>query len=86
MAERWRERLLGEDAAVFAEFASAYPRTDMQQLRTLIRNAKKEREAGKPPRDFRKLYQLIRAQIDAPRKGASAPRKRTRKTPHEPAR
>lgn len=73
LAERWRERLLGEDAAVFAEFAGAYPRTDLQQLRVLIRNAKKEREAGKPPRDFRKLYQLVREQLDAVRKGAAAP-------------
>ena len=73
LAERWRERLLGEDAAVFAEFAGAYPRTDLQQLRVLIRNAKKERETGKPPRDFRKLYQLIREQLDAVRRGAPAP-------------
>jgi len=73
LAERWRERLLGEDAAVFAEFAGDYPRTDLQQLRTSIRNAKKERETSKPPRDFRKLYQLIREQIDAARKAAALP-------------
>ena len=73
LAERWRERLLAEDAAVVAEFAGTYPRTDLQQLRTFIRNAKKEREAAKPPRDFRKLYQLIREQIDAARKQAGAP-------------
>jgi len=50
------------------EFANVYPATDLQQLRVLVRNAKKERETSKPPRDFRKLYQLIREQIDARRK------------------
>lgn len=70
LAERWRERLLDEEGAV-AEFAGAYPDTDMQQLRTLIRNAQKERGTQKPPRDFRKLYQLVREQIDARRKAGA---------------
>ena len=71
LAERWRERLLKEEEAL-AEFSATYPTTDFQQLRTFIRNARKEQETGKPPRDFRKLYQLIREQVDAQRK-ASAP-------------
>jgi len=71
LGERWRERLLTEEGAL-AEFATAYPATDLQQLRTCLRNARKERETAKPPRDFRKLYQLIREQIDATRKGAAA--------------
>jgi ribosome-associated protein len=72
LGERWRERLLAEDNA-FAEFATAYPGTDLQQMRVLIRNARKEKDAGKPPRDFRKLYQLVREQIDAHRKASSLP-------------
>lgn len=71
LAERWRERLLSEEG-VLAEFANVYPATDLQQLRVLVRNAKKERETTKPPRDFRKLYQLIREQIDARRKAENA--------------
>lgn len=63
LAERWRERLLAEEPAL-AEFAQTYPGTDLQQLRTLIRNARKEKAAAKPPRDYRKLYQLVRTQID----------------------
>jgi ribosome-associated protein len=70
LAERWRERLLSEEG-VLGEFANTYPGTDLQQLRVLVRNAKKERETTKPPRDFRKLYQLIREQIDARRKAAA---------------
>jgi ribosome-associated protein len=70
LAERWRERLIDEEEAL-AEFGKAYPATDMQQLRTLIRNARKEKAAGKPPRDFRKIYQMVREQIDANRKGSA---------------
>lgn len=40
-AERWRERLLAEDAAV-TEWIAAHPGVDTQQLRTLIRNARRE--------------------------------------------
>ena len=72
LAERWRERLLGEENALL-EFASAYPDTDLQQLRTALRNARREKAENKPPRDFRKLYQIVREQIDANRKAASLP-------------
>jgi ribosome-associated protein len=70
LAERWRERLLAEEEAL-AEFGTAYPDTGMQELRTAIRNARKEKAAGKPPRDFRKVYQIVREQIDANRKGSA---------------
>ncbi|MBX3650866.1 MAG: DUF615 domain-containing protein [Burkholderiales bacterium] len=62
--ERWRERLLADPAAV-AEFIAAHPATDSQQLRTLIRNTAEERARGKPPKNFRALFQMIRAVIDA---------------------
>lgn len=73
LGERWRERLLAEDtAATLAEFKAEYPDTDLQQLRALLRATRKERETQKPPRDFRKLYQMIREQIDAARKAKNA--------------
>ncbi|MDP1674866.1 MAG: ribosome biogenesis factor YjgA [Burkholderiales bacterium] len=62
--ERWRERMLGDPAAV-AEFIAAHPGTDSQQLRTLIRNTADERARGKPPKHFRALFQMIRSVIDA---------------------
>lgn len=62
--ERWRERLL-EDPAAVAEFIAAHPGTDSQQLRTLIRNTAEERARGKPPKNFRALFQMIRSVIDA---------------------
>jgi len=58
-AERWREQLLADDAA-FTEFARAHPRTDLQQLRACVREARKERLAGRDLRHFRELFRLIR--------------------------
>jgi ribosome-associated protein len=66
LAERWRERLL-KDADAIALFANDYRDADLQQLRTMIRNAQKEQSQGKPPRDFRKIYQFLRDAIDARR-------------------
>lgn len=40
-AERWRERLLADDAAV-TEWIAAHPGLEVQPLRTLIRNARRE--------------------------------------------
>ncbi len=62
--ERWRERLL-EDPAAVAEFIAAHPGTDSQQLRTLIRNTAEERARGKPPKNFRALFQMIRTVVEA---------------------
>jgi len=33
---------------------------DMQHLRSLIRNAQKERKENKPPANFRKIFQYLR--------------------------
>jgi ribosome-associated protein len=66
--ERWRERLLGDDAAL-TEFARECPGADLQPLRACVREARKERLAGKPPRHFRELFQLVRAAL-APREPA----------------
>ena len=57
--ERWRTRLL-EDEAALAELTQAYPGSDTQRLRQLVRNAKREHDEGKPPRSFRELYQELR--------------------------
>ncbi|HDR9835993.1 TPA: ribosome-associated protein [Burkholderia multivorans] len=57
--ERTRERLLADDAAL-TEFIRQYPDADVQEGRTLIRNARKEAQLGKPPRYFRELFQWIK--------------------------
>jgi ribosome-associated protein len=57
--ERWRTRLIAEPMAL-QEFLSAFPQADIQQLRTLIRNAQREEAALKPPKSSRELFKLIR--------------------------
>jgi ribosome-associated protein len=57
--ERWRTRLL-DDPKAFEAFLAEYPRTDGQQMRTLIRNAQKELAANKPPKSSRELFKMIR--------------------------
>lgn len=57
--ERTREQLLADDAAL-TEFIRAHPGADPQEGRTLIRNARREAQQGKPPRYFRELFQWIR--------------------------
>jgi ribosome-associated protein len=58
--ERTRAQLLASDEAL-TEFLRAHPGADVQQGRTLIRNARREAAQGKPPRYFRELFQWIKA-------------------------
>lgn len=58
-AEAWRERLLADDAAL-TQFATEHADADLQALRALIRNTRKEIKEQKPPRAYRELFRLIR--------------------------
>lgn len=57
--ENQREKLLSHETAL-TEFMQRYPHADVQQLRTLIRNARKEVSGGKPPKAYREIYRLLR--------------------------
>jgi len=57
--EQWRERLIADDAALTA-FAGERPGADLQALRALIRNARKEIAEDKPPRAQRELFRVLR--------------------------
>jgi ribosome-associated protein len=69
--EDWRERLISEDASAMEEITSQFPHTDRQHLRTLTRNAIRERRVladnpqGKAPVQFRKLFQYLKSLIDS---------------------
>ncbi|WP_316150873.1 MULTISPECIES: ribosome biogenesis factor YjgA [Cupriavidus] len=63
LIERWRELLLADDAAL-TRFLAEHPGIDVQALRNTIRNARKEKEQGKPPRYFRELFQAIKTALD----------------------
>jgi ribosome-associated protein len=57
--ERLRARLL-EDEKVLTEIAAAWPHADLTHLRQLRRNALKEQETGKPPKNFRQIFQVLK--------------------------
>ena len=63
--ENQREKLLADERAL-TEFLHKYPQADIQQLRTLIRNAKKETAANKPPKAYREIYRLLKQIMTAP--------------------
>ena len=56
--ERFRVRLM-EDEAFLSEIAATWPSVDLQHLRQLRRNALKEQETGKPPKNFRAIFQVL---------------------------
>jgi ribosome-associated protein len=62
--EAWRERLMQDDEAL-TEFVAAHPGADLQELRALLRNARKEAKEGKPPRAYRELFRFLK-NADAP--------------------
>lgn len=57
--ERLREQLL-EDEQTIGTIAETWPEADLQYLRTLRRNALKEREAARPPKSFREIFRVLR--------------------------
>jgi ribosome-associated protein len=61
--EHWRTSLINDDTAVTL-FVADYPDADVQQLRTLIRNARKESNLQQPPKSSRALFKLIRNIIE----------------------
>jgi ribosome-associated protein len=62
--ERWRERLLADDGAL-TDWLAIHPQADAQQLRQLIRNARREATEGKPPRASRALFRMLAEAKDA---------------------
>lgn len=57
--ERWRDRLIS-DENMLGEWLKEYPETDTQRMRSLIRNAHKEKEINAPPKSSRELFKLLR--------------------------
>jgi ribosome-associated protein len=73
LAEQWRDRLISDDDAC-GEWLKNFPDTDSQQLRALIRQARKDAPAisaasvsqGLAPRQsraYREIFQLVRAEL-----------------------
>ena len=68
LSETWRDRLIAEEDA-FGEWIIKCPRTDSQQLRALIRQARKDTKPEKPGaaprhgRAYRDIFQIVREQL-----------------------
>lgn len=61
--EALREKLLADDGAL-TTYGAEHAGADLQALRTLIRNARREQKEGRAPRAFRELFRLLKS-IDA---------------------
>ena len=57
--ERHRDRLLKNDGAL-TELLAQHPELDVQHVRTMIRNARKEQAENKPPKAYREIFQLLK--------------------------
>lgn len=79
-AERWRDRLIESDEAV-ADWIAAHPGCDTQQLRALVRQARKDAppesraavSQGLAPRHgraYRELFRWVRDTLEGPPDGA----------------
>ena len=70
LAEQWRDKLIESDDAL-GKWLTTYPATDAQQLRALIRQARKDVVPEKPgaaPRhgkSYREIFQLVRQTMTA---------------------
>jgi ribosome-associated protein len=60
--ERMRQRLI-EDESTLSDIAATWPDADLQHIRQLRRNALKEKENNKPPKNFRAIFQVLQ-QLD----------------------
>jgi ribosome-associated protein len=58
--EGLRDKLLADDAAL-TDYVAQHAAADLQALRTLIRNARREQKDGRPPRAYRELFRLLKS-------------------------
>ena len=63
--ETLRDQMIADDAALTA-FISEHPEVDIQALRTLVRGARRERDAAKPPKSARELYKFLHRTLEEP--------------------
>jgi ribosome-associated protein len=76
-AEQWRDRLISDDDAA-GQWMNLCPGTDSQQLRALIRQARKDAKPEKPGqaprhgRAYREIFQMVREQLQDQAQGDNA--------------
>lgn len=69
-AEQWRDALVADDASL-AQWVAQFPESDVQRLRTLIRQVRKDAEqtphgqGARHGRAYREIFQFIRSVLGA---------------------
>jgi len=58
--EALRDRLVEQGDDAMNDVIALYPHADRQQLRSMIRNAQKEKAGNKPPKSSRQIFQYLR--------------------------
>jgi len=77
LAEQWRDKLVADDEAL-QPWLVEYPDTDSQQMRALIRQARKDYKPEKPgeaPRHgkaYREIFQMVKEMMKAKAEGPDA--------------
>ena len=71
--EHWRDRLVDEGDEAVTELFDEYPDMDLQHVRQLLRQIKKENSLGKPAKSSRLLYRFLKSvfQYDGSEEGGS---------------
>ncbi len=78
LAEQWRDKLVADDESL-QQWLVEYPDTDSQQMRALIRQARKDYKPEKPgeaPRhgkSYREIFQMVKEMMKAKAEGPDAP-------------
>ncbi len=61
-----RDQLVSQGDVALNPLLDDYPELDRQHLRNLIRAAQKEKEANKPPKNYREIFQYLKSVIVEP--------------------
>ncbi|TBW56816.1 DUF615 domain-containing protein [Marinobacter halodurans] len=64
LAERWRDRMVAEGDSAVGEFVDYCPGADIQHLRNLARNARRDAQGEKNTGQSRKLFRYLRECVD----------------------
>ncbi|MEX2474941.1 ribosome biogenesis factor YjgA [Marinobacter sp.] len=64
LSERWRDRMISEGDSAVGEFVAYCPGADIQHLRNLARNARKDLDKQKNTGQAKKLFRYLRECID----------------------
>ena len=63
--ERWRERLLADEPGAWTELGHMVPAADLQRMRSLVRQARAEQAASRPPAASRQLFRRLRIALES---------------------